>query len=116
MGLKPRTGVDAERELVIRDYLPSSRRKRSPGDASIGGIVSQYREMITKKGDKMARFMLEDAEGTLRWADRPLALRPASNWRLRRSWRYRQHPGGLTRGRTPRHQEPAPARSSRRRR
>ncbi|HWO22304.1 MAG TPA: DNA polymerase III subunit alpha [Kofleriaceae bacterium] len=39
--------------------------KRAAGDASIGGIVSQYREMITKKGDKMARFMLEDAEGTL---------------------------------------------------
>jgi DNA polymerase-3 subunit alpha len=39
--------------------------KKSAGDASIGGIVSQYREMITKKGDKMARFMLEDAEGTL---------------------------------------------------
>ena len=35
------------------------------GDAAIGGIVSQYREMITKKGDKMARFMLEDSEGTL---------------------------------------------------
>ena len=35
------------------------------GEHSIGGIVSQYREMITKKGDKMARFMLEDAEGTL---------------------------------------------------
>ncbi len=32
---------------------------------SIGGIVSQYREMITKKGDKMARFQLEDSEGTL---------------------------------------------------
>jgi DNA polymerase-3 subunit alpha len=39
--------------------------KRGVGDASVGGIVSQYREMITKKGDKMARFMLEDAEGTL---------------------------------------------------
>jgi DNA polymerase-3 subunit alpha len=39
--------------------------KRGVGEASIGGIVSQYREMITKKGDKMARFMLEDAEGTL---------------------------------------------------
>jgi DNA polymerase-3 subunit alpha len=39
--------------------------KRGVGDQSIGGIVSQYREMITKKGDKMARFMLEDAEGTL---------------------------------------------------
>ncbi|MDQ3334638.1 MAG: DNA polymerase III subunit alpha [Myxococcota bacterium] len=39
--------------------------RKGVGDASIGGIVSQYREMITKKGDKMARFMLEDAEGTL---------------------------------------------------
>jgi DNA polymerase III subunit alpha len=39
--------------------------RRGVGDNSIGGIVSQYREMITKKGDKMARFMLEDAEGTL---------------------------------------------------
>ena len=39
--------------------------KKAPGDASVGGIVSQYREMITKKGDKMARFVLEDAEGTL---------------------------------------------------
>jgi DNA polymerase III subunit alpha len=39
--------------------------RRGVGDQSIGGIVSQYREMITKKGDKMARFMLEDAEGAL---------------------------------------------------
>jgi DNA polymerase III subunit alpha len=39
--------------------------KKTAGDASVGGIVSQYREMITKKGDKMARFMLEDSEGTL---------------------------------------------------
>jgi DNA polymerase-3 subunit alpha len=39
--------------------------KKSAGEASVGGIVSQYREMITKKGDKMARFMLEDVEGTL---------------------------------------------------
>ncbi len=38
---------------------------RNVGTHSIGGIVSQYREMITKKGDKMARFMLEDSEGTL---------------------------------------------------
>ncbi|MGN6109372.1 MAG: DNA polymerase III subunit alpha [Kofleriaceae bacterium] len=39
--------------------------RRGVGEQSIGGIVSQYREMITKKGDKMARFMLEDSEGTL---------------------------------------------------
>ncbi|MGE5182391.1 MAG: OB-fold nucleic acid binding domain-containing protein, partial [Acidobacteriota bacterium] len=38
---------------------------KQAGDHQIGGIVSQYREMITKKGDKMARFALEDAEGTL---------------------------------------------------
>ena len=39
--------------------------RKDPGNHAVGGIVSQYREMITKKGDKMARFMLEDAEGTL---------------------------------------------------
>jgi DNA polymerase-3 subunit alpha len=38
---------------------------KAVGDHAIGGVVSQYREMITKKGDKMARFVLEDAEGTL---------------------------------------------------
>lgn len=37
--------------------------KRGVGEASIGGVVGQYREMITKKGDKMARFVLEDASG-----------------------------------------------------
>jgi DNA polymerase-3 subunit alpha len=39
--------------------------RRGAGEAAIGGCVSQYREMITKKGDKMARFVLEDAEGSL---------------------------------------------------
>jgi DNA polymerase-3 subunit alpha len=39
--------------------------KRGVGEAAIGGIVSQYREMITKKGDKMARFVLEDSAGTM---------------------------------------------------
>jgi DNA polymerase-3 subunit alpha len=39
--------------------------RRGAGDAAIGGVVSQYREMITKKGDKMARFILEDAEGSI---------------------------------------------------
>jgi DNA polymerase-3 subunit alpha len=39
--------------------------RRGAGEAAIGGCVSQYRELITKKGDKMARFVLEDAEGSL---------------------------------------------------
>ena len=39
--------------------------RKAVGEHAIGGVVSQYREMITKKGDKMARFALEDAEGTL---------------------------------------------------
>lgn len=39
--------------------------RRGVGEASVGGIVAQYREMITKKGDKMARFVLEDASGGL---------------------------------------------------
>jgi DNA polymerase III subunit alpha len=47
---------------AIADF---SAGRRGVGDSSIGGIVSQYREMITKKGDKMARFILEDAEGAL---------------------------------------------------
>ena len=38
---------------------------RNPGDHAIGGVVSQYKEMITKKGDKMARFVLEDTAGTI---------------------------------------------------
>jgi DNA polymerase-3 subunit alpha len=37
--------------------------RRGVGEAAIGGIVAQYREMITKKGDKMARFVLEDQTG-----------------------------------------------------
>jgi DNA polymerase-3 subunit alpha len=39
--------------------------RKAVGEHAIGGVVSQYREMITKKGDKMARFQLEDAEGSL---------------------------------------------------
>ncbi|HEY3807906.1 MAG TPA: DNA polymerase III subunit alpha [Kofleriaceae bacterium] len=39
--------------------------QRSPGEHAVGGIVAQYREMITKKGDKMARFQLEDTAGSL---------------------------------------------------
>lgn len=39
--------------------------RKGAGEASVGGIVSQYREMITKKGDKMARFVLEDQSGQL---------------------------------------------------
>jgi DNA polymerase-3 subunit alpha len=38
---------------------------RGVGESSIGGVVSQFREMLTKKGDKMARFVLEDTEGAL---------------------------------------------------
>jgi DNA polymerase-3 subunit alpha len=39
--------------------------RRAAGEAAVGGVVAQYREMITKKGDKMARFVLEDQAGTL---------------------------------------------------
>ncbi len=38
---------------------------RGVGESAIGGVVSQFREMLTKKGDKMARFVLEDTEGAL---------------------------------------------------
>jgi DNA polymerase-3 subunit alpha len=43
--------------------FPAGRKPQ--GDHAVGGVVSQYREMITKKGDKMARFQLEDSEGSL---------------------------------------------------
>ena len=39
--------------------------RKGAGEASVGGIVAQYREMITKKGDKMARFVLEDQAGMI---------------------------------------------------
>jgi DNA polymerase-3 subunit alpha len=38
---------------------------KGAGEGAVGGIVAQYREMITKKGDKMARFVLEDQHGQL---------------------------------------------------
>jgi DNA polymerase-3 subunit alpha len=57
-----RSDLSRYASATTSDFLSG---RRAVGDASIGGIVSQYREMITKKGDKMARFILEDAEGTL---------------------------------------------------
>lgn len=39
--------------------------RRGAGEAAVGGVVAQYREMLTKKGDKMARFVLEDQTGAL---------------------------------------------------
>jgi DNA polymerase-3 subunit alpha len=35
------------------------------GAATIGGVVRDYREILTKKGDRMAVFSIEDAVGTL---------------------------------------------------
>jgi DNA polymerase-3 subunit alpha len=37
----------------------------SPGEVSIGGIVSALRLIKTKKGDRMASFVLEDLEGSV---------------------------------------------------
>ena len=54
--------VDQPRRYGNKD---SENAPKGPGEVSIGGVVSQYREMMTKKGDKMARFILEDAEGSL---------------------------------------------------
>jgi DNA polymerase-3 subunit alpha len=34
-------------------------------DVHVGGIISSYRPLKTKKGDRMAAFMLEDAQGSL---------------------------------------------------
>jgi DNA polymerase-3 subunit alpha len=43
-----------------------SEGKRSPGEATVGGVVAAYRERPTKRGDgKMAFFQLEDQSGQL---------------------------------------------------
>jgi len=40
--------------------------RRTPGEASVGGVVSAYRERPTKRGDgKLAFFQLEDQSGQL---------------------------------------------------
>jgi len=39
--------------------------RQGAGEQRVGGVVAQYREMITKKGDKMARFVLEDQGGQI---------------------------------------------------
>ncbi len=40
--------------------------RRQPGEASIGGVVTSYRERPTRRGDgKLAFFQLEDASGQL---------------------------------------------------
>ncbi|WP_428265921.1 DNA polymerase III subunit alpha, partial [Haliangium sp.] len=48
---------------VTTDFIEG---KRPAGPAAIGGVVSAYRERVTRKGDgKLAFFQLEDASGQL---------------------------------------------------
>jgi len=48
---------------AITSDFPSGLKRH--GSYTIGGIVSRYKEIITRKGDKMARFHLEDYEGSI---------------------------------------------------
>ena len=55
-------------DLVLAE-LPAS-TDGAPGrmileDVHVGGIISAFRPLKTKKGDRMGVFMLEDAQGSL---------------------------------------------------
>jgi DNA polymerase-3 subunit alpha len=55
-------------DLVLSELTPAT--DGAPGqlkidDVHVGGIISGFRPLKTKKGDRMAAFMLEDAQGTV---------------------------------------------------
>ena len=51
-----------EKKSRNEGWSPQGRRPIEP-DASVGGIVAACRQLKTRKGDRMAVFTLEDAEG-----------------------------------------------------
>jgi DNA polymerase-3 subunit alpha len=61
-------GAKTVGDLVLSELAPST--DGAPGrlqidDVHVGGIISSYRPLKTKKGDRMAAFVLEDAQGSL---------------------------------------------------
>ena len=66
-------------DLVLAE-LPADRRTARPGrmlieDVHVGGIISGFRPLKTKKGDRMGVFTLEDAQGSLEVVAFPEAYR-----------------------------------------
>ena len=51
----------------LRNYgaLTTSELARSETEVSVGGVISAYRSLRTRKGDRMAVFTLEDTEGSV---------------------------------------------------
>ena len=66
--IRPRSGVAdlSETQAAVRDssWGPAGPKPIEP-DTSIGGIVAAVRPLKTKKGDRMAVFTLEDAQGSV---------------------------------------------------
>ncbi|MEQ1869747.1 MAG: DNA polymerase III subunit alpha [Vicinamibacterales bacterium] len=56
--------ADAQPTAAPEGWGPGGRKPVEP-DTSIGGVVSTCRQLKTKKGDRMAVFSLEDAQGSV---------------------------------------------------
>ena len=58
--------LDLEQDVILADGAVTSNR-RIPQDRQItlAGMIASITPMTTKKGDRMARFMLEDLEGSM---------------------------------------------------
>jgi DNA polymerase-3 subunit alpha len=65
-------GARTTAELVDQDVRPTAASEWGPGgrkpmeaDTSVGGVIATVRQLKTKKGDRMAVFTLEDAQGSV---------------------------------------------------
>ena len=61
----PLEAVQIELEQVVGSSIAALANVRAGQTVRIGGLISQYREHKTKKGDRMAFLVLEDLESSL---------------------------------------------------
>ncbi|MGE3510780.1 MAG: OB-fold nucleic acid binding domain-containing protein, partial [Vicinamibacterales bacterium] len=54
--------MEMEPKPVVSEWGPGG-RKPIEADAAVGGVIATARQLKTKKGDRMAVFTLEDAQG-----------------------------------------------------
>ena len=59
----PLTSLSAEIKRITQHDTASIKELDLAEDVSIVGIVNGYREITTKRGDRMASIMLEDTKG-----------------------------------------------------
>src|SRR5206468_6604978 len=78
-------GAKAIGELAEAQPLPARDNGWGPGgpkpiepDTSVGGIVAACRQLKTRKGDRMAVFTLEDAQGSVEIVTFPDAYQRAA--------------------------------------